>query len=129
MARDFDAQGLFDRINVNRDDHVTAEELQQFMLDNFVKNITVEDAQNIINEFDSSADGTMQYFEFQNMVLPAANQSLRDYITYGRRPYTDPNSPLPVQVVSTFCRILELEAKYATSLQNNRMELFKHADY
>ena len=43
------------------------------MRDNYVKNASREDAQAIIDEFDSSADGTMQYFEFQNLFLPAAN--------------------------------------------------------
>lgn len=129
MAREFDPQNLFDRINANRDDHITAEELHKFLADNFVKNVTVEDAQSIINEFDSSADGTMQYFEFQNMVLPAANQSLRDYVVYGRRTYQDPKQPLSVQVSSTFIRILELEIKYAQTLKNLRMELFKNSDF
>lgn len=64
MARDFDIHAVFDKINANRDDHITAEELQQFMLDNYVKKVTVEDAQNVIKEFDSSGDGSMQFFEF-----------------------------------------------------------------
>jgi len=129
MARDFDLHAVFDKINVNRDDHITSEELHQFMVDNYVKNVTVEDAQNVIREFDSSGDGSMQFFEFQNLVLPAANQSLRDYVVYGRRGYVDPRGPLPIQVGSTVTRILELEVKYQQTLTNARMDLFKHADF
>jgi len=99
------------------------------MLDNFVKGVTVEDCAGVISEFDSSADGTMQYFEFQNLVLPAANQSLRDHVVYGRRPYSDPNQPLAVQVSSAFIRILELEIKYRKNLHNGRMDLFKNSDF
>lgn len=62
-------------------------------------------------------------------MLPAANQSLRDYVVYGRRGYVDPNGPLPIQVGSTVTRILELELKYQQTLANARMDLFKHADF
>jgi len=64
MAREFDPRIVFDRINANNDDHITAEELHKFMAGLYVKNVSIEDCQNIINEFDSSGDGTMQYFEF-----------------------------------------------------------------
>lgn len=62
--REYDPQSLFDRINSNRDDHITADELFKFMKDNYCKSVTQEDCQAIINEYDSSADQTMQYFEF-----------------------------------------------------------------
>lgn len=99
------------------------------MVDNFVHNVREEDARNIISEFDSSVDGTMQYNEFQNMVLPAADQDLRDRIVYGRRPQQDPSRPLPVQVTSSFVRLLELEMKHANSINDARTELSKNADF
>jgi len=131
QSRDFDPQALFNRINANHDDHVTADELFKFLKDNYVKKVTLEDCQNIINEFDSSADQSMQYFEFQNLVLPAANQSLRDYVSYRRTPshLNDPNKPLAISVSSLAVRILEMEIKYNSILKEGRMDLFKHKDY
>ena len=83
--RDFDPRALFERINQNNDSHITAEELNDFMNDCYVKKPTVEKCQQLISEFDSSQDGTLQYDEFLNIIMPAANQSLRDYCLYGRR--------------------------------------------
>jgi hypothetical protein len=91
----------------------------------------LEDCQQIIDEFDSSADKSMQFFEFQNLILPAANQSLRDYVTYRRVPsyLNDPNKPLAISVSSLFIRILEQEIRYGTMLADSRRDLFKHKDY
>ena len=61
-------------------------------------------------------------------MLPAANQSLRDYITYGRR-YNDPRAPLTTQVSSTVLRILEQEVRYANQVKAAKMDLFKHSEY
>ena len=79
------------------------------MTDNFVKGATIENCSEIIAEFDSSGDGTMQYEEFLNMVLPAANQGLRDYCLYGRRVYLHPSRPLPTEITHAAVRILEKE--------------------
>jgi hypothetical protein len=102
-----------------------------FMQENYVKNVTLEDCQAIIDEFDSSADGTMQYFEFCNLILPAANQSLRDYVSYRRIPsyLNDAGKPLAIAVSSLAIRILESEIKYGKVLQTSRRDLFKHKDY
>jgi hypothetical protein len=43
------------------------------------------------------------------MVLPAANQGLRDYCLYGRRVYLAPNRPLPLEITHAAVRILEKE--------------------
>jgi len=101
------------------------------MIDNYSKNITVDDCQAVIDEFDSSGDHTMQYLEFQNIFLPAANQSLRDYCLYRRVPsyYNDPSKPLAVSVSSLAIRILEAEIRYAKVATSSKRELFKHVDH
>lgn len=101
------------------------------MKDNYCKSVTQEDCQAIINEYDSSADKTMQYFEFQNLFLPAANQSLRDYVSYRRVPayLNDPSKPLAISVSSLAIRILEQEIRYSNILKEGRLDLFKHKDF
>lgn len=101
------------------------------MKDNYCKSVTIEDCQAIINEYDSSADRTMQYFEFQNLFLPAANQSLRDYVTYRRLPayLNDPSKPLAISVSSLAIRILEQEIRYSKILHEGRLDMFKHKDF
>jgi hypothetical protein len=73
----------------------------------------------------------MQVFEFQNLILPAANQSLRDYVAYRRSPsyLNDPSKPLAISVSSLSIRILEQEIRYGNMLGESRRELFKHKDY
>ena len=73
----------------------------------------------------------MQYFEFQNIFLPAANQSLRDMCLYRRVPsyLNDPARPCAVSVASLTVRILENEIRYAKMLHSSRRELAMHADH
>ena len=79
------------------------------MQDNYVQNVELSNAQDIIHEYDSSGDGHLQYEEFLNMVLPAANQGLRDYCLYGRRVYISPDRPLPLEITHAAVRIFERE--------------------
>lgn len=58
-----------------------------FLRNNYVKDATLEQCQDIISEFDSNQDQTMSYEEFENCFLPAANQTMRDYVVYGQRGY------------------------------------------
>ena len=130
--REFDARTLFERINTNKDSHITAEELLKFMNDHYVKKPTLEKCQALIAEFDSSQDGTLQYDEFLNVIMPAANQSLRDYCLYGRRVpsyYTEQSRPLPVSVSSMISRILERELNLQDKRTEARLDLFKHVDH
>lgn len=108
-VRDFDSRNLYDRINSNGDQKITADELCAYMTDNFVKGATIENCTEIIAEYDSSGDGSLSYEEFLNMVLPAANQGLRDYCLYGRRVYLHPSRPLPLEITHAAVRIFEKE--------------------
>ena len=101
-------------------------------MENYVKDTTLEECVEIIAEFDSSQDGTMNYDEFLNAVLPATNPSLRDSCLYGYKVpsyYTHPSRPLPVSVVSMAVRILEREKNLHKRRREIRLELFKHVDH
>jgi hypothetical protein len=63
------------------------------------------------------------------MVMPAANESLREYSMYGRRGYSDPKSPLPSMVVSVFIKIIESEIKMFTQKNEAKEELAVHEDF
>lgn len=125
---DYNPRLLFEKINTNGDNHITAEELMHFLQDNYVKNPTIEECQSIIAEFDSSADGTMQYEEFLNAVLPATNQSMRDYCMYGRR-IPHPRDKLPISVASLATRIFEREISMTIKRNESKNDLFKHVDH
>lgn len=102
------------------------------MAENYVKDIDVQQCQDIIAEFDSSQDGLMNYDEFLNIVLPAASMSLREYCLYSKRVpsyYNDPNKPLSVAVSSMVVRILERERNLSKKRSEARMALFKNQDH
>ena len=91
-----------------------------------------KDCQEVIAEYDSSADGLMTYDEFLNLVMPAANQNLRDYCLYGRRVpsyFNDPSRPLPISVSSLSTRIIEREILFAQKRADGKKELFKNPDH
>ena len=54
-----------------------------FLKDNHVKTMNEEECREIIAEFDMTSDGTMNYEEYLNLLLPATNPTLRDYCQYG----------------------------------------------
>lgn len=132
QTRDFDARALFERLDTTKDGSISAQEMQTFMSENYVKDIEVQQCQDIIAEFDSSQDGLMNYDEFLNIVLPAASLSLREYCLYSKRVpsyYNDPNKPLSVAVSSMVVRILERERNLSKKRSEARMALFKNQDH
>ena len=57
--RDWDSRNLFERINANGDQSITADELCNFMTENFVAGASIETCADMIAEYDSSGDGTL----------------------------------------------------------------------
>ena len=132
QTRDFDARGLFEKVDISGDGNVTADELYAFMTENYVKDVSVKDCLDIIAEFDSSADGLMNYDEFLNVFLPAASMSLREYCLYSKRVpshYNDYRKPLSVAVSSMAVRILDREKQLNRKRLQAKMDLFKNKDH
>ena len=85
----------------------------KFLQDNKVNDVSLDDCREIIAEFDSTQDGTLNYDEFLNIFLPAADYNLRN-IEY----YPDPRSSpfniggMPTSVPSMAARILDKENEF-----------------
>lgn len=89
---------------------------------NLVKEATLEDAKEIINEFDAIRDGNLSYDEFQNMFLPSADYNLRN-IVYTPDPRLKEGNFIPSSVLSMAARILEAERKFVVKRRAARLEL------
>jgi len=128
--KEFEPRNLFDRMNNNDDHHLTASEIQEFMANNH-SNVTIEQCMDIIVEFDSNLDKTLEYDEFLNIFMPATNRQLREYSLYRRGPayYNDLSRPLPINVSSLVLRILESEVRLSEKQIIARQELFEHPDH
>lgn len=115
-------RALFEIFDTTKDGKVTAEEMLKFMKDNLVNDVTLNDCQEIIAEFDSTQDGTLNYDEFLNIFLPAADYNLRN-IEY----YPDPRSSpfnaggMPTSVPAMAARILEREKTFMSRRRESRM--------
>ena len=74
----------------------------------------------------------MDYDEFLNVFLPAANLRLRDYILYGNKVpsyYISDARPLSIHVTSMAVRILEREKNLIHKRNEIRKELLKNIDF
>ena len=77
---DFSPVQLFKHINEERDDRLKVDEMVQFMFDNGVTGTDTNEVivREMIQEFDIDLDGTLNYDEFLNLVLPATDEKLRN---------------------------------------------------
>ena len=94
------------------------------MVDNGVLGVTLDDCKDIIAEFDSNQDGTLNYDEFLNIFLPAADYGLRN-VQYFPDPRASPFNVLgmPPSVPAMAARILERERTFSHRLRDARIAL------
>lgn len=69
---------LYKEFDKDGDNKISSRELLAFMQDNLIKGATVEDCEQIISEFDSTLDGHLNFEEFLNVFLPAADYNVRN---------------------------------------------------
>ena len=119
-------RALFEIFDTTKDGKITAQEMLKFMQDNLVNNVTLDDCAEIISEFDSTQDGTLNYDEFLNCFLPAADYNLRN-VEY----YPDPRSSpfnaggLPSSVPAMAARILDREKTFISRRREVRLSISK----
>jgi len=106
-------RALFEAFDISKDGKVTADEMLKFMEDNMVKNVKVDDCKEIIAEFDSTQDGTLNYGEFLMIFKPAADYNQRN-IEYYPDPRTSPYNAdgMPDSVPAMAARILDREKTF-----------------
>jgi hypothetical protein len=71
----------------------------------------------------------MDYSEFCNLIMPAANQNLRDYCLYGRRPSGPPGMSQPASVCALAVRIFESETRLAAKKRDARAQLSQNPEF
>lgn len=117
-------RALFEIFDTTKDGKVSAEEMLKFMQDNMVNDVVIGDCKEIIAEFDSTQDGTLNYDEFLNCFLPAADYNLRN-IEYYPDPRSSPfnSGGLPSSVPAMAARILDREKTFITRRREVRAQL------
>lgn len=73
---DFTVFSLFDYLDVNRDGRLTELEIQDFGRVSGIS-LTLNDCQRVINEYDNDNKGYITIKEFENFVLSAERESLK----------------------------------------------------
>lgn len=112
--REFTAnqRGLFEQFDANKNGQIAPEEIVNFLNKNLVKNVNANGAAGVIAEFDSTQDGLLNFDEFLNIFMPAADVRAP---SWGPDPRGGPvtlDGGLPSSVPSMAARILERELAF-----------------
>ena len=74
---EFNPRVIFDRIKTSSNSIIDGKELQAFLLNNNIKDITEEEAKQIVAGYGNSQDGNMGFDEFLKIVVPSTNIELK----------------------------------------------------
>ena len=84
----------------------------------------------MINEFDSEGRHSVDFDEFCQMILPAANSGLRDLAVKRRdSPYFRAHAPLPYEVISLVARLLDKELSFHRLRVESLQTIAKQEDF
>jgi Ca2+-binding EF-hand superfamily protein len=72
MNIDFEPQKAFNCIDTEKKGLIEREDLMNYMKKNYNR-ISSSEAESVIKEFDSNFDGTLNFEEFCQMILPSTN--------------------------------------------------------
>lgn len=99
----------FALLDTNKCGHIDSVNIVEFLQRHHVE-IYLQDAAEIIREFDASMDGTLEFTEFSQFVLPATNNSLR-HVAEHRHTTSQfrVHEALPYNVVSSVVHLFEKE--------------------
>lgn len=122
-------RSLFEAFDTTKDGKITDAEMLQFMVDNLVPNVTIDDVRDIIAEFDSTQDGTLNFDEFLNIFIPAADYNLRN-VEYIQDPRLSPFNMggMPTSVAAMAARILDREKTFMARRREARAALMGISD-
>ena len=78
LLPDFNVRALFDHMDVvTWDQELDKEELHRFLYDNRIEDITANECQLVMIQYDTDRDGSIQVDEFVNMFISTSNQDLK----------------------------------------------------
>jgi Ca2+-binding EF-hand superfamily protein len=117
-------RALFEAFDTTKDGRLTDVEILKFMTDNLIPNANIDDVRDIIAEFDSTQDGTLNFDEFLNIFLPAADYNQRN-LEYIQDPRLNPFNMggMPTSVAAMAARILDRERLFMSRRRDARAAL------
>ena len=78
LLPDFNARALFDHMDVvTWDQELDKEEIHKFLSDNRIEDISTNECELVMIQYDADRDGSIQFDEFLNMFIPTSNQDLK----------------------------------------------------
>ena len=112
---DFNARALFDHMDVVCwDQELDKGEIHKFLSDNRIKNITANECELVMIQYDTDQDGSIQFDEFLNIFIPTSNQDLKTaYVNKDclkEYKYED-SQKIPPRVIDQVIQILQREVQ------------------
>ncbi len=100
---------LFQHLDVSNNGQLSRSEIFDFMSKQYL-NPRINDAEDIVREYDGTQNAMLDFDEFCQLVLPSTNPNLRHIASTRRHsPYFRPNAPIPYEVLSLLSRLLDKE--------------------
>ena len=129
MHPDFEPMKAFQLVDEQKKGALDSAAIVAYLQKHHVK---AEDADgdDIVQEYDGDEDLALNFDEWCQLVLPAANANLR-HIASTRRfnSYFRPDDPLPYEVVSLLTRLIEKETQLQRHRNDMKRQLLKCTDF
>jgi len=109
--------------------YITAEDIVGELKRHYIRT-SVEEAEQVIQEFDANEDGTLNLDEFQQLILPSANSNLRRMADLRQFSYSyRADEPLPSDVLKMTASLLEREISFQKKRDNIKRQLLIQSDF
>eukprot|EP00347_Sterkiella_histriomuscorum_P002829 403366641 len=126
---DFEPYVAFQRLNRNRDDFVVAEEILEFLKNNKIYSVTLDECQYIVRFFDSDEDAKLSYSDFLQLLVPCDNNILRCQVTQ-REPYkVEKFQYLPLHLEQELTNLIYSEIELFRRCEDLRVDLNRRHDF
>ena len=126
---DFEPLKVFEILNTDKSGSLDTAQLMEFLKKQYISPEPWA-VEAMISEFDSEGRHSIDFDEFCQMILPAANSGLRDLAVRRRdSPYFRAHAPLPYEVISLVARLLDKELSFHRLRIESLQTIAKQEDF
>jgi Ca2+-binding EF-hand superfamily protein len=126
---EFEPYATFIRLDRNNNGFITAYEVQKFLQDNELDEVSLEECEYLIKFFDSDKDDVLNYTDYMQMVITCDDTYLRAAVTQ-RDPYgVNPNEYLSPILERELAILFEKELAYHKEIEIIKRDLQNAPDF
>jgi hypothetical protein len=127
--KDFCPYSVFQRLDRDANERVSAYEILNFLKDNNVYSITERECSEFITYYDSNNDGKLTFKDFKQIVLPCEDNKLRKTVLKRKSARCGRWDFLPVDIEQGLATLIEKEIEFARRLDSYKHDLNSRYDF